>query len=159
MKKSNVILAFHAHEPLWDLPNELVSLADDPEMQNSVRGDNYILKRVKEQRDIYAHLIETAKFLNAPVALDITNELLVQLNWYTPEVYQTLIAAYKKGIIYPVYTHAHHTHAALLTPDEISDEIRLNIELLHDMMGIPRPVHHGVFPTEDSIDASQLSAY
>jgi hypothetical protein len=159
LKKANVILAFHAHEPLWDLPNELVSLTDDPEIQSSVRGDNFVLKRAQEQRDIYAHLIETAKSLNAPVSLDITNELLVQLDWYMPEAYQNLIAAYKNGILYPVYTHAHHTHAALLTPDEISDEIRLNAELLHDLIGIPRPAHPGVFPTEDSIDATQLSAY
>jgi hypothetical protein len=159
LKKANVILAFHAHEPLWDLPNELVALTDDPEIHYSVRGDNYVLKRAKEERDIYAHLIKTAEALDAPVALDITNELLVQLDWYVPEVFQNLAAAYKNGTIYPVYTHAHHTHAALLMPDEINDEIRLNSELLHGLMGIPRPRHPGVFPTEDSIDASHLSAY
>jgi hypothetical protein len=159
LKKANVILAFHAHEPLWDLPNELVALTDDPEIHHSVRGDNYVLKRAKEERDIYAHLIKTAESLDAPVVLDITNELLVQLDWYVPEVFRNLSAAYKKGTIYPVYTHAHHTHAALLTPDEINDELRLNSELLHDLMGVPQPRHAGVFPTEDSIAASHLSAY
>jgi hypothetical protein len=159
MKRAYVILAFHAHEPLWDLPNELIALVDDPEIHDAIRGENYVLKRAREERDIYAHLIQTAESLGAPVALDATNELLVQLAWYIPETFQNLAAAYKSGTIYPVYTHAHHTHASLLTPDEIADEIRLNAELLHKVMGVPEPRHRGVFPTEGSVDAAKLAAY
>jgi len=159
MKRAYVILAFHAHEPLWDLPNELIALVDDPEMRDAVRGENYILKRAAEERDIYAHLIRTAESMGAPVTLDATNELLVQLAWYIPESFQNLAAAYKNGTIYPLYTHAHHTHAALVTSDEIADELRLNMELLHKVMGIPEPRHRGAFPTEGSVDASKLAAY
>jgi hypothetical protein len=159
MKKANVILAFHAHEPLWDLPNELIALIDDREIHDSIRSENYILNRAKQGRDIYAHLIQTAELLGAPVTLDATNELLVQLAWYAPESFQNLAAGYKNGTIYPVYTNAHHTHAALLTPDELSDELRLNSELLHAVMGVAEPKHKGAFPTECSIDASLLSAY
>jgi hypothetical protein len=159
MKRAYVILAFHAHEPLWDLPNELIALVDDPEIRDAIRGENYVLKRAREERDIYAHLIQTAESLRAPVALDITNELLVQLAWYIPETFQNLAAAYKKGTIYPLYTHAHHTHVALLTSDEIADELRLNMELLHNVMGIPEPGHRGAFPTEGSVDAAKLAAY
>jgi len=159
MKRAYVILAFHAHEPLWDLPNELIALVDDPEMRDAVRGENYILKRAGEERDIYAHLVRTAESLGAPVALDATNELLVQLAWYIPETFQNLAAAYKNGTIYPLYTHAHHTHTALLTSDEIADELRLNVELLHDVIGVPEPRHRGVFPTEGSVDAAKLAAY
>ncbi|MFP3897825.1 MAG: hypothetical protein ACLFVD_00710 [Dehalococcoidia bacterium] len=159
MKRAYVILAFHAHEPLWDLPNELIALVDDPEIRDAIRGENYVLKRAGEQRDIYAHLVQTAESLGAPVTLDITNELLVQLAWYMPETFQNLAAAYKNGTIYPLYTHAHHTHAALLTSDEIADELRLNMELLHDVMGIPEPRHRGAFPTEGSVDAAKLVAY
>jgi hypothetical protein len=93
------------------------------------------------------------------VTLDATNELLVQLAWYIPESFQNLAAAYKNGTIYPLYTHAHHTHAALVNPDEIADELRLNMELLHKVMGIPEPRHRGAFPTEGSVDASKLAAY
>ena len=159
MKRAYVILAFHAHEPLWDLPNELIALVDDPEIRDAIRGENYVLKRAREERDIYAHLVQTAESLGAPVALDITNELLVQLAWYIPETFQNLAAAYKKGTIYPLYTHAHHTHAALLTSDEIADELRLNVELLHNVMGVPEPRHSGAFPTEGSVDTSKLAAY
>ncbi len=159
MKRAYVILAFHAHEPLWDLPNELIALVDDPKIRDAIRGENYVLKRVREERDIYAHLVQTAESLGVPVALDITNELLVQLAWYIPETFQNLAAAYKNGTIYPLYTHAHHTHAALLTSDEIADEIRLNVELLHNVMGVPEPRHRGAFPTEGSVDASKLAAY
>ena len=159
MKRVYIILAFHAHEPLWDLPNELIALVDDPEMRDAVRGENYILRRSAEERDIYAHLIRTAESLGAPVTLDATNELLVQLAWYIPESFQNLAAAYKNGTIYPLYTHAHHTHAALVNPDEIADELRLNMELLHKVMGIPEPRHRGAFPTEASVDASKLAAY
>jgi hypothetical protein len=159
MKRAYVILAFHAHEPLWDLPNELIALVDDPEMRDAIRGENYILKRSAEERDIYTHLIQTAESLGAPVSLDATNELLVQLAWYIPESFRNLAVAYKNGTIYPLYTHAHHTHTALLTSDEIADELRLNTELLHKVMGIPEPRHRGAFPTEDSVDASKLAAY
>jgi hypothetical protein len=159
MKQVYVILAFHAHEPLWDLPNELITLVDDSEIRNAIRGENYVLKRVQEERDIYAHLVQMASSLGAPVALDVTNELLVQIAWYMPETFQKLSAAYKNGNIYPLYTHAHHTHAALLTTDEIADEIRLNMELLHKVMGVPEPKHSGAFPTEGSVDAAKLAAY
>ncbi len=159
MKRVDVILAFHAHEPLWDLPNELIALVDDPEIRDAMRGENYVLKRAREERDIYAHLVQMAESLGAPVALDITNELLVQLAWYVPETFQNLVAAYKSDTIHPLYTHAHHTHTALLTSDEIADELRLNVELLHNVMGVPEPRHRGVFPTEASVDAAKLVAY
>jgi len=159
MKQVYVILAFHAHEPLWEMPNEIITMADDAEIRNSIQGENYVLKRVKEERDIYTHLVQVANSLGAPVAVDITNELLVQIAWYMPETFQKLATAYKNGTIYPLYTHAHHTHAALLTPDEIIDEIRLNAELLHKVMGVPEPRHSGVFPVEGSVDASKLTAY
>jgi hypothetical protein len=159
MKRAYVILAFHAHEPLWDLPNELIALVDDPEIRDAIRGDNYVLKRAREERDIYARLIRMAQSLGAPVALDATNELLVQLAWYVPETFQNLAAAYKNGTVYPLYTHAHHTHTALLASDEIGDELRLNMELLHKVMGIPEPSHRGAFPTEGSVDATKLAAY
>jgi hypothetical protein len=159
MKQAYVILAFHAHEPLWDLPNELIALVDDPEIRDAIRGENYVLKRAREERDIYAHLIQTAKALGARVTLDVTNELLVQVAWYIPETFQSLAAAYKDGTIYPLYTHAHHTHTALLTSDEIADELRLNAELLHNVMGVPKPRHRGAFPTEGSVDAAKLVPY
>ena len=44
MKQVYVILAFHAHEPLWDLPNELAALMDDPEIRDAIRGENYVFK-------------------------------------------------------------------------------------------------------------------
>jgi hypothetical protein len=159
LKRANVILAFHAHEPLWDLPNELIALVDDPEIHDAIRGENYVLKRAREERDIYGRLLQTAQSLEAPVVLDATNELLVQLAWYMPQTFQNLAAAYKNGTVYPLYTHAHHTHAALVNPDEIADELRLNMELLHKVMGIPEPRHRGAFPTEASVDASKLAAY
>ena len=159
MKRAYVILAFHAHEPLWDLPNELIALVDDPEIHDAIRGENYVLKRAREERDIYTHLVQTAESLGAPVVLDVTNELLIQLAWYIPETFQNLASAYKNGTIYPLYTHAHHTHTALLTSDEIADELRLNAEFLHNVMGIPEPRHRGAFPTEGSVDAAKLAAY
>ena len=42
-----VILAFHAHEPHWDQPMFLLDRLDDEEMRNSVRGDNWIVKRAE----------------------------------------------------------------------------------------------------------------
>jgi len=59
-------------------PTSSLPSVDDPEIHDAIRGENYVLKRAREERDIYAHLVQTAESLGAPVALDVTNELLVQ---------------------------------------------------------------------------------
>ncbi|HOL17058.1 MAG TPA: hypothetical protein PLY40_02085, partial [Bacillota bacterium] len=54
MKDVYVILAFHAHELLWDLPGKLLSYLDDGNpMKNTILDENYIKKRKDEGRDVY----------------------------------------------------------------------------------------------------------
>ena len=49
MKDLYVILAFHAHELLWDLPGRLLSyLEEENPMRESILDENYIKMR-KEQ--------------------------------------------------------------------------------------------------------------
>jgi hypothetical protein len=96
--------------------------------------------------------------MGVPVALETSNELLVQLAKLMPDTLAELKRAYQEGILYPIYGHAHHTHVTLLTEEEIEDEIRLNREYLHDVLGVPRPRYAGLFPTEASIDSAKLSA-
>ncbi len=158
MKTVYVILAFHAHEPSWDLPRKILESLDDVDLKMTLESENWIVKRSAEGRDIYRELIGFARRMGIPVTLETSNELLVQLAKITPDTLEGLRKAYQEGVIYPLYGHAHHTHVALLTEEEIEDEIRLNKEYLHDVMGVPRPKYAGLFPTEDSIDSSKLSA-
>lgn len=156
MKKVYVILAFHAHEPLWDLSKMLVENIDDIDLKNTLASENWIVRRSAEGRDFYTSLIEFANSLDITVTLEATNELLVQLASIVPETFAALVKAYRKGTIYPLYGHAHHTHISLLNNIEVEDEIRLNQEFIHDVMGAPRPSYAGLFPIEDSLDSSKL---
>jgi len=158
MKEIFVILAFHAHEPLWELPQMLLENVEDVDLRQTLRSENWIIRRSVEGRDIYLALVNFARSMGITVTLEATNELLVQVAALMPETYAELRKAYQDGIIYPLYGHAHHTHVSLLTDAEVEDEIRLNREYLHDVMGVPKPSHAGLFPIEDSLDSSKLQS-
>ena len=160
MKTVNVILAFHAQEPQWDLPaRAIASLRDDDVRREAVGNGNWVRKRAEAGRDIYRDLIETGRRLGAPVCLEATNELLMQVKRYMPETFARLGRAYRDGAVYPVYGNAFHTHIAMLTDAELADELRLNREFLRDVLGAPEPRHAGAFPMEGSIDARKLAGF
>ncbi|HEX75264.1 MAG TPA: glycoside hydrolase [Dehalococcoidia bacterium] len=158
MKKVYVILAFHAHEPIWELTQRLLENVDDMDLRQALQDENWLLKRSAEGRDIYLELVNFARGMNIPVALEITNELLIQIATFMPKTLNEIKKAYQERFFYPVYGYAHHTHIALLTETEIEDEIRLNREYIHDILQVPQPIHSGLFPIEGSIDSSKLAA-
>jgi hypothetical protein len=151
-KRVRVVLAFHAHEPLWDTPRRLQRGILDRRLASALTGESYIRKRVKEGRNVYRDLVTFAEQLGAPVTLDISNELVQQLQHVMPSTFQELKRAYAARVLRPVYLPAHHTHAALITPEELVDEIRLNEECVHQLLEAPRPLRRGLFFTECSID-------
>ncbi len=155
-----VVLAFHAQEPLWDLPQRVTeTLRDEDVRREAVGNDNWVRKRAEEGRDIYRDLLQFGEKLGAPVCLEATNEVLMQVKRFMPETFARLGQAYGLGAIYPVYGNAFHTHIAMLTDDELADEIRLNREFLRDVMHAPEPRHVGAFPMEGSIDAHKLNGF
>jgi len=158
VKEVYVILAFHAHEPTWELPQKILENIDDVYLKQALKDENWLLRRRAEGRDIYMELINFAWKMQSPVALEITNELLNQMTDLMPETLSELKKAYNAKLIYPVYGYAHHTHIALLTEPEIEDEIRLNREHIHDILKVPQPKYPGLFPTEGSLDANKLGA-
>lgn len=157
MKNLYVILAFHAHEPLWDLPRRLIRGAGDRRIADAVLPESYIRRRFNEGRNVYRDLVAFAETLGVPVALDATNELYYQIRRYGPGTLRELTRAFQARVLAPIYTQAHHTHATLLRSEELADEIRLNRELLHDVIGAPRPRRAGLFFTECSIEARHLA--
>lgn len=160
MKQVNVMLAFHAQEPLWDLPRAVLrTMRDEDVRREAVGNDNWIKKRAEAGRDIYANLIDFGGRLGATVCLEATNEVLMQVRRYMPGTFERLGAAYRSGALYPVYGNAFHTHIAMLTDAELADELRLNREFLRDVMGAPEPRHAGAFPMEGSIDARKLAGF
>ncbi|MDD5089612.1 MAG: hypothetical protein PHQ23_01730 [Candidatus Wallbacteria bacterium] len=156
MKDVFVIIAFHAHEPLWDMHPYLLSKADDIYMRNGVTGKNYVREREFFGRNIYIECLNFARRLNIPVTLEASNELLFQIHKFRPETFSILEEAYKSGVIYPVFGNAHHTHAALIDGEAMTEEITQNIQFLTDILQIPKPRYLGYFPTEDSIDVRKL---
>jgi hypothetical protein len=150
-KRVHVILAFHAHEPLWDLPAHLQAASPDMRVVQAVPPENYLRRRAKEGRNIYRDLLVFARAMGVRVTLDISNDLLQQLRAILPRTFEELQRAYRASVIYPLYTTAHHTHVALLEPDELGEELRLNEEALHDLVGAPRPRHRTFFFTECSV--------
>ena len=158
MKTVRVVLSFHAHEPLWDLPRRLQRSSRDRRVRHAIVPESYIRRRMREGRNVYRDLIGFAERRGISVAIDATNELLFQLRQNAPGTYRELGRAYRRKLLYPMYTTAHHTHAALLNPEEFLDEVRLNHELLHDDLGVPLPARRGLFFTECSIDSKLIPA-
>lgn len=123
MKDVYVILAFHAHELLWDLPERMLSYLDEGNpMKGTLLDTNYLKIRKKEDRDIYSMCSEFGDFFDVPLCVEYTNELLVQIRDVMPESFQRLVKDYQRGRLYPIYGYAHHTHISLLRPEEIIRE-------------------------------------
>lgn len=151
-KKVYVVLAFHAHEPLWDLPGQLQKTVSDHRIIHAMTPEHYLRKRAKEGRNVYRDMLALASALGAPITMDITNELLHQIRDVLPSTFEELARAYQDGLIHPLYTTAHHTHAAFLTQEELLEEIDLNAQFLHDTLGASEPAIKGFFFTEASVD-------
>ena len=96
--------------------------------------------------------------LDAPLCVEYTNELLVQIKDVMPDSFQKLIKDYQRGRLYPIYGHAHHTHVSLLCQEEITQEILWNREYLHNQMGVPYPKFNGLFSPEASYSYDKLEA-
>jgi hypothetical protein len=160
MKTVSVMLAFHAHEPSWDLPQAVIDTLRDADVRRQAIGnEHWLRKRAAAGRDVYAKLLELGQRLDAPVCLEATNELLMQLRRCMPETFVRLGEAYRTSAVCPIYGNAFHTHIAMLGEAELVDELRLNREYVHDMLGAPAPRHPGAFPMEGSIDARRLAGF
>ncbi|NMD43560.1 MAG: glycoside hydrolase [Firmicutes bacterium] len=157
MKDLYVILAFHAHELLWDLPERLLSsLEDGNPMKETILDANYIKKREEEGRDLYTLGIQLGEKLQAPICVEYSNELLQQIHEFVPEIFERIKSAFQSGRLYPIYGHAHHTHVSLLKEMEISQEIIWNMQYLHEYMAVPPPKYKGCFSPEASYSADKL---
>ncbi len=160
MNSLSVILAFHAHEPSWDLPHAVLdSIRDEDVRRQALDNEHWLQKRAADGRDVYAKLIELGQRLDAPVCLEATNELLMQVRRFMPATFARLGEAYRSGAIYPIYGNAFHTHIAMIGDTELADDLRLNHEYLRDVLGAPEPRHRGAFPMEGSIDARKLGGF
>jgi len=157
MKDVYVILAFHAHELLWDLPGKLLSYLDDGNpMKNTILDENYIKKRKDEGRDVYTLGLQLGEKLGAPICVEYTNELLQQINEVIPEIFHKIKGHFHSGRLYPIYGHAHHTHVSLLQKEEITQEIVWNMQYLHNFIDVPYPKYKGLFSPEASYSADKL---
>jgi len=157
MKDIYVVLAFHAHELLWDLPEKLLSYLDEENpMKNSILDQNFMKKRKEEGRDIYALSIQLGEKLEAPICVEFTNELLQQISELTPGIFHKIKEQFHAGRLYPIYGHAHHTHVSLLNNEEITQEIVWNMHFLHNLMYLPYPKYKGLFSPEASYSCDKL---
>ena len=90
-------------------------------MKVSLLDTNYLKKRKEEGRDIYSLCSDFGDSLDAPLCVEYTNELLVQIKDVMPDSFQKLIKDYQRGRLYPIYGHAHHTHVSLLCQEDHSE--------------------------------------
>ncbi len=157
MKNIYVILAFHAHELLWDLPEVLLStLEEGNPMKDTFLDENYIKKRNTQGRDIYSMCSKFGDRLDAPLCVEYSNELLHQIKEVIPDTFKMMQEDYRRGRLYPLYGHAHHTHVSLMGEEEITQEVVWNMQYLHDLMGVPYPKYKGLFPSEASFSHDKL---
>ncbi|MEE9487567.1 MAG: hypothetical protein V3W00_02530 [Candidatus Brocadiales bacterium] len=162
-KKIYVMLAFHAHKPIRGFYDKLAKDLGDPELSAVVADADDREKDAAgagvddDKANVYKELIRFSGAMEIPVALSVTNELLFQIRGSMPETYEALKGAYKEKRIFPIYTFAHNTQMVLIHPDEIINEIKLNREFLHYVLGVPHPQFRGVFPTDGSLDYDKLA--
>ena len=156
-KKIYVILAFHAHQPIRGLTDKLIKTIGDPKLSGGATAAGDIFPHEDDEKNVCQKLIQFSRSMKIPVSLSATNETLFQIRESMPKTYEALKEAYKNKELFPLYTFAHHTHMVLIHPDEIIDEIKLNREFLHYLMGVPHPRFRGVFPTEASLDSDKLA--
>lgn len=156
-KKVNVIICFHGHEPLWDLPAQLQKTVEDHRFSSALAPENYLRKRMTEVRNIYRDLLAFLSRLNIKASVDFTNELLFQLEKELPQTFEALCKAYQEGKLFPIYTMAHHTHAVLLDEDDFIEDFQMNQEFLHKKMNVPKPKYCGFFFTECSVERKYLN--
>lgn len=157
MKNIYVILAFHAHELLWDLPEVLLStLEEGNPMRETFLDENYIKKRNTQGRNIYSMCSKFGDRLDAPLCVEYTNELLHQIKEVIPDTFKMMQEDYRRGRLYPLYGHAHHTHVSLMGSEEMTQEVIWNMQYLHDFMGVPYPKYKGLFPSEASFSHDKL---
>ncbi|MHC4196312.1 MAG: hypothetical protein ACYSRP_00170 [Planctomycetota bacterium] len=160
-KKIYVMLAFHAHKPIRGFYDKLAKDLGDPELSAVFADADDREKDAAgaddDKANVYKELIRFSGAMEIPVALSVTNELLFQIRGSMPETYGALKGAYKEKRIFPIYTFAHNTQMVLIHPDEIINEIKLNREFLHYVLGVPHPQFRGVFPTDGSLDYDKLA--
>ncbi|NLA27610.1 MAG: glycoside hydrolase [Firmicutes bacterium] len=157
MKELYVILAFHAHELLWDLPEKLLSyLEDENPMKGTILDENFIKKRKEEGRDVYTLGIQLGEKLNAPICVEYSNELLQQIQEVVPEIFDRIKVAFQDGRLHPIYGHAHHTHVSLLKKEEVAQEIAWNMHYLHHYLEVPHPRYKGYFSPEASYSSDRM---
>ncbi len=158
MKDVYIVMAFHAHELLWDLPEKLLSyLEEGNPMKGTICDQSYIKKRKEEGRDMYSLGVRLGEVLNAPICVEYSNELLQQLQEVEPDILDYLAGQYRCGRLYPLYGHAHHTHISLLTDGEVTQEIRWNAQYLHNHLEVPHPKYKGLFSAEASYSYGKLA--
>jgi hypothetical protein len=107
-----VVIAFRAHEP--------------------VCGRRLVVSPL-------GRLVAVAEALDVPIGLALSNELAHQLARDLPETFRELKRGYAERRLVPIYTPAHATPASLVTGEELVDELRLNHECVHGLLGAPGP--------------------
>jgi hypothetical protein len=107
-----VVIAFRAHEP--------------------VCGRRLVVSPL-------GRLVAVAEALDAPIGLALSNELAHQLARDLPPTFRELKRGYAERRLVPIYTPAHAAPASLVTGEELVDELRLNHECVHGLLGAPMP--------------------
>ncbi|MBE0517053.1 MAG: hypothetical protein IBX41_06655 [Methanophagales archaeon] len=157
MKEVYISLNFHAHEPLWDMPERLYKATSDAELAEMLTPPNYLSARMESGDDLYSFAIRVSRELDIPFGLEISNELIYQLQAYEATL-ETIKKGFEEKFLHPLLGHAHHTHIQFLTEEELIQEIEWNREALHTVFGVELTSPVGYFPTECSLEARAIPA-
>jgi hypothetical protein len=80
--------------------------------------------------------VALAERAGVPVTLAIDAETAVGATRGRPELLDRLRAAFATGVLRPLLTTAHRAEAALLSAEELADELRLDEEALQLVLGV-----------------------
>jgi hypothetical protein len=150
-KRIRAILAFDLHRAL-----------DPPEaLQRSLLDGRVASARVvTEGADPDARLgavLALQPSLGGPITLASSVELLQRLE-AAPTLRDALVRAFARRDVRPLYAPAHHASAALLSAEELVDELRLDEEWVRERLGAPAPLRRGALTPARAVEERDVAA-
>jgi hypothetical protein len=121
--------------------------------------DDYFQKNFPPDKNPIDALMGLSSVLQAPLHFDGSNEIYFQLKKYRPHSLDLLLEGFQTKKIFPILTHAHHTHISLMSSEEIVSEIHTNQDLLYHSLNIPKPSKMALFSPECSYASSNINTY
>jgi hypothetical protein len=99
----------------------------------------FAARRLPTEETMVSCLRAFSDAVGTPATLAVTNDVLQALRVERPSEVDGLARVFREGKLRAAYLPAHDSDPSLLSAEELVDEIRLNENALHQIVGAPAP--------------------